>query len=73
MFAGTQLISQSWGKKKDNCEMCLDSRGINICEVRSVKMSEKNPSFLSVTLLFYLLLYRHDKVKKMYKFSAAVM
>lgn len=37
MFAGTQLISQ----KKDNCEMCLDSRGINICEVRSVKMSEK--------------------------------
>lgn len=45
MFAGTQLISQSWGGGKDNCEMCLDSRSINICEVRSVKMSEKNQSF----------------------------
>lgn len=44
--------------------MCLDSRGINICEVRSVKMSEKKSEFLSLTLLFYLLLYRHDKVKK---------
>lgn len=42
MFAGTQLISQ---KKKDNCEMCLDSRGINICEVRSVKTSEKKSEF----------------------------
>lgn len=44
--------------------MCLDSRGINICEVRSVKMSEKKSEILSLTLLFYLLLYRHDKVKK---------
>lgn len=66
VFADTQLIS---GKKKDEREMCSDSRGQKkkkICEVSGVKIQFKDKKCKSVSLaqLPHALTYRQDKVMR---------
>lgn len=59
MFADTQLISPTWEKKKDEREMCSDSRGQNkkikkFCEVPGVKIQFKEKKCKSVCLSLWL-------------------